>query len=97
MSTADRLADALKEANAPITMVVRARQAYYDDYRSPLPMPINQLVADCRAAGLNDIAERAINGEFDGTKEESDAWAASEEGQATFRELFGQGPTKENH
>lgn len=82
MSTADRLADALKA------------QAYYDDYCSPLAMPIAQLVADCRVAGLNDIAERAINGDFDATEEESDAWAASEEGQATFSELLGQDPQR---
>jgi hypothetical protein len=29
-----------------------------------------------------------VNGDFDATKEESDAWAASPEGQETFRQLF---------
>jgi len=28
-----------------------------------------------------------IDGEFDASKEESDAWAASPEGQETFRQL----------
>lgn len=90
MTTADNLAEALAEANAPVTMVAKARRGYYD-YRSPLAFPILQLVTDCREAGLTIIANRAINGEFDATKEESDAWAASEEGQATFRELLGDG------
>lgn len=87
MSTADRLADALAEANAPLTMVINARQGYYDDYRSPLAMPIHQLVNDCRGRGLLDIANRAIRGEFDATKEESDAWVQSPEGQAAINEL----------
>jgi hypothetical protein len=80
MKTSDRLADALGEANAPVTMVARARAGYYDDYRSPLPFPIMQLVADCRNVGLEAVAERAMAGDFDGTKEEADAWFESEGG-----------------
>jgi hypothetical protein len=87
VATSDRLAAALASANAPVTMVARARAGYYDDYRSELAMPINQLGADARAAGLHDIASRAMHGEFDGTKEESEAWMASPEGQAVRREF----------
>jgi hypothetical protein len=88
-STADRLAAALVEAGAPRAMVDKARRGYYDDYRSELAMPISQLVTDARRKGLDDIARRAAEGEFDGTAEESDAWARSDEGQATFRALIG--------
>ena len=88
MKTSDKLADALTAANAPITMIVRARQGYYDDYESPLPFPLMQLVQDCNVAGLLEIAERVKDGDFDGTKEESEAWAASPEGQETFSEFF---------
>jgi hypothetical protein len=87
MSTADRLAQVLQEAGAPAAMIVRAKTGIYDDYRSPLAMPISQLVADAQAAGLSDIMARAMDGEFDGTKEESEAWAQSPEGQETFREF----------
>lgn len=34
------------------------------------------------------VVRAAKDGEFDGTKEESDAWAASPEGRATFAELL---------
>ena len=37
--------------------------------------------------GLHQIAERAKEGEFDGTKEESEAWFKSDEGQAVMREF----------
>jgi hypothetical protein len=33
------------------------------------------------------LITRHMNGEFDATKEESDAWAESEDGQAAFNEL----------
>jgi hypothetical protein len=87
--TSERLALALIQVGAPPQMVTHAREGYYDDYRSPLAMPIMQLVHDARAAGLEKIADRAIDGEFDATKEESDAWMASDDGQATLRALLG--------
>lgn len=40
-----------------------------------------------QAGRIKVIDEAVRNGEFDGTKEESDRWAASESGQAAFREL----------
>jgi hypothetical protein len=44
-------------------------------------MPIHALAIEAREAGLTDIAERAITGEFDATAEEADAWANSDEGR----------------
>jgi hypothetical protein len=70
-------------------MIAAAREGYYDDYKSPLAFPLSQLVADCREHGLTAIADAAMNGDYDATKEESDAWARSPDGQAAFRELLG--------
>lgn len=91
--TTERLAVELVKAGAPPAMIERARAGYYDDYKSELAMPISQLVADARAAGLPIIAERASAGEFDASQAESQAWAMSPEGQAVFRELLGERPS----
>lgn len=74
MTTKERLAAALIEANAPQSMVQKARVGYYDDFESTIATPIVALVHDCRAAGLNDLAARAVGGDFDASKEESEAW-----------------------
>lgn len=87
-ATTDKLAEALSLAGAPQDMIERALAGYYDDYKSPLPAPIVQLVADARSHGLPDIARRAMDGEFDATKQEGDEWAKSPEGQETFRQLL---------
>jgi hypothetical protein len=76
--TTERLATALEAAGAPPGMVDRARAGYYDDFKSELATPCIQLVADLRAAGLDELAARAIDGEFDGTPEESAAWFEAE-------------------
>jgi hypothetical protein len=85
--SSERLAQALEADGAPAEMVERARADYYHDYKSPLAMPEHQLLTDARAAGLERIAQGVIAGEWDATKAESDAWAASPEGQAAFAEL----------
>jgi hypothetical protein len=89
--TTDRLARALKAAGAPAAMVNRAASGYYDDYRSPLAFPITQLVCDLRAlpqtGAIAALAAKAMEGGFDATKAEADAWAASPEGQEAFRDL----------
>jgi len=63
--TSDILAEALEEVGAPPEMITRARDGYYDDFRSPLDMPITALVQDARTHGLESIATRARHGEFD--------------------------------
>ena len=83
--TTERLARALEEAKAPPHMVARARRGEYDDYKSHHPAPIVKLVQDCQLYGLPSIAERAINGEFDGTKEDAEEWASSPEGQEVMQ------------
>ena len=98
--TTVKLARALAEVpGVSRDMIQRAIDGYYHDYLSPLAMPEIQLVTDLRALAslpatprdsrllLRVLAERVIDGEFDATKAESDAWAASPEGQDTFRQL----------
>lgn len=85
MPTTERLAQALSLAGAPKAMIDKATQGYYDDYKSPIAHNIIVLVQDARANGLEDIARRAMDGEFDGTKEEADEWQRSEEGQEVFQ------------
>ena len=86
--TTERLGDELEAAGAPKEMVERARSGYYDDFKSPLATPIVQLVTDCRNAGLQAIARRAMEGEFDSTRDEAEEWARSEEGRAVTSELL---------
>lgn len=84
--TKDRLARELVTAGLP-EMAAKAATGYYDDFLSPLATPCLQLAADlARVATPQAMALRArhMNGEFDATKEESDAWAASPEGRDTL-------------
>lgn len=91
--TSEKLAQALEAAGAPAAMIAAARADHYHDFKSPLPMPELQLLADAREHGLSTIAEGVIEGRWDASKEESDAWAASPEGQETFRQLLA-GPNR---
>lgn len=100
-----RLAEAMSEIRGmPPFMLQRAIDGYYHDFESPLPFPEMQLVSDLRGMAslpttgpkakqaLNALARRVINGEFDASRAESDAWMASEEGQQVMRELLGNAP-----
>lgn len=73
LPTSERLAQVL-HAEGLLEMESKARDEYYDDYRSPLATPILQLVQDLLAVNRRDLADRAMAGEWDGTKEESEAW-----------------------
>ncbi|MBP5971541.1 hypothetical protein HW132_02005 [Brasilonema sp. CT11] len=86
-----KLLQALEAKNDPklAPIITRAKANYYHDYKSDLMAPIVTLVADLRGAGHEDLAQRAVDGEFDSTKEESDAWAKSSEEKAVFAELLG--------
>lgn len=88
-ATTEFLARTLEEQGAPDWMVSLARDGHYDDFKSPLVAPEHQLLEDARANDLPVIAEGVLNGVFDSTKEESEAWGRSPEGQAVFNELLG--------
>jgi hypothetical protein len=96
MHTRDKLAAALREIAAktnPLNaakyeaFAVRAAAGDFDDYGSKYTCPITQLYMELKEAGFHKFAARVADGEFDATKEESDEWARSPDGQALAREL----------
>jgi hypothetical protein len=68
-------------------MIRRARRNKYHDFLGDEAFNIHMIVEHARRLGYDDIAQQAIDGKYDATKEEADAWAASPEGQETFAEL----------
>jgi hypothetical protein len=93
MHTKDKLADALTQLGL-IEMAAKARGGFYHDFLSPLPTPELQLISDLGAAAsrLHDrsdaimaLRQRVIDGNFDASEEESEAWANSADGQEAFR------------
>jgi hypothetical protein len=100
-----RLVRALRELPTlavPPAMIRRAEAGYYHDYLSPLTFPemtlVNELGAlanhpsragEVTRAALLALRQRVIDGEFDASTAESDAWARSPEGRAAFASLTG--------
>lgn len=97
--TPDYLGRVLEAAGLP-SLAWAARRGHYDDFSCPPAiadgMEQLHLVADLRAAAKAEperaeaiaVIENAVKcGEFGATQAESDRWQASEEGQATLREL----------
>lgn len=99
MRTKDKLAAALEAAGAPASMIENARGGFYDDYDSPLANPIGTLVAHARNVGLESVAQAAIDGEFNATREESEAWArrvyATDPEMRALMDATGLGPRPE--
>jgi hypothetical protein len=96
MKTRDRLASELRKVAAIASpdnaakyeaFAQRAETGEFDDYASTYVCPITQLHSELTAAGFNKFAARVADGEFDATKEESDEWANSPEGQAIAQNL----------
>ena len=65
----------------------RAETGEFDDYADTYVCPITQLHAELSAAGFTKFAARVAAGEFDATKEESDEWARSPQGQEIAKSL----------
>lgn len=89
MHTKDFLAQELKGAGLA-EMADKAATGYYHDYLSPLPDGAMQLERDLREAATSEaeaLRQRHLNGEFDASKEESDTWMGSKEGQQALSEL----------
>lgn len=90
--TKDKLADALEKAGLP-EMAAKAREGWYHDFLSPLTFPDLQLAEDLLAAiqkgnlAADELFVRHMNGEFDASKEEADAWALSPAGRAAYDQL----------
>ena len=80
MATKDRLASALRDIGLT-DLAAEAARGQYDDYESPLAFPLMTLVHNLIAIATPEaraLADRIIDGDFDGTKEEADAWLARE-------------------
>jgi hypothetical protein len=90
MHSKDFLAQELRGAGLH-AMADLAATGYYHDYLSPLDLPEITLAHDLAQVNTPEalaLRKRVFNGEFDATKEESDEWAKSPEGQAAFAMLF---------
>jgi hypothetical protein len=96
MKTRDRLAQELRLVAAKASLAnaekyeafaKRAETGEFDDYASTYICPITQLYTELREAGFFKFALRVERGEFDATKEESEEWARSPEGQQLAKEL----------
>ena len=65
----------------------RAETGEFDDFADVHICGPTALHAELVAAGFTKFAARVASGEFDATKAESDAWAASEAGAQAFAGL----------
>lgn len=74
MSTKEKLAKAMEDAGCPESLIARARGGEFDDFESPSATPIIRLVRALSELGYTPLATRAMNGEFDATREEAEAW-----------------------
>ena len=80
ISTKERLGRLL-DAEGLSNLAVLARFGRFDDFDSESATPIMDLVNALRACGRDDLAERAMSGEWDATADEGKRWAHSPEGQ----------------
>lgn len=84
MPTRERLAQAIEKEDGPKWIIDKARQGYYDNYVSPLRFPINSLVEDLISVSMFKMAHRAMDGDFDGNKDEVAAWAENVNSRTVF-------------
>jgi len=96
--TSQHLADALRAAHFD-ALAERAEADEFHDFLSPHDLPLTVLAqilarlstdehVDARGhEAANNLRLRLIDGEFDASDEEAEAWARSEEGQDTFKKL----------
>lgn len=94
MRTSDRiLYDDLIEAGLP-HLADRAAQGEWNDYFGIHTLPQVELLRTLRSevklanAVRKRLIDDMVDGKYDGTKEESDEWGASPEGQEVYRQLI---------
>jgi uncharacterized protein YecA (UPF0149 family) len=68
-----------------LNLGARAREGEFDDWTSKHATPEIELYHEL--AQHEALRQRLLSGEFDSTKEESDAWARSADGQAALASL----------
>lgn len=84
MHTKDKLAQALRDIGLD-KLADKAATGYWHDYLSPINFPTTDIVGRLVRLHRPDatkLAEAIMNGEFDASKDEADAWANSREGKA---------------
>lgn len=89
-AAADKLAAAIAAYNPDgkhDKLIARAAAGEFTDYSDAHACPITELHRLCRKYGLNELADRVADGEFDATKDESEEWMKSSSGQDIAREL----------
>jgi hypothetical protein len=89
MHTKDRLAKALHEIGLG-NLALRAAAGEFDDFLSQHMNPQMVLAAELAQRGSPEamtLRAALINGDYDATEEESEAWALSDEGQEAFARL----------
>src|SRR3954466_10081096 len=99
MHTKDMLAEALRAVGLN-EMAVAASKGYYHDFLSPLDLPeialCQHLAEEARLhpdrPEIGALRDLLSTGGFDANEEESEAWAASPEGQAAFAALSAKVP-----
>jgi len=84
--TTERLARAMEKEGCPDWMIAKAREGYYDDFKSSIATPCIQLVNDLGMVGRLHLRARAMQGEFDAQKWESDEWANDPETRKMMQE-----------
>jgi hypothetical protein len=90
LSTKERLARAIIERSRGHydprveRMIKFARAGHYDDFETDIATPLIALRNDLLAVGYIDLAQRVMDGDFDSTIAEADAWMERE-----GRHLFG--------
>lgn len=96
MKTSDRLAGELRKVAAKAgpenaakyeALAVRAETGEFDDYGTVHVCGPTALYGELNRLGFTKFASRVASGEFDATKEESDEWARSPEGQEAAKNL----------
>ena len=69
-------------------MIDNALAGVYDDFLSDLDFPIRaMLCSPCSLHFWTSVLYLAMDGEFDTTKEEAVAWAASPEGKSMLKDM----------
>lgn len=89
MDSVQKLVKALEEKHSHRLqgMIRAAKRGDFSDTLSKSATPIMDLVDALRKLGLDDLAFRAINGEFDATAEEWAEWEKTPEGIETLTSL----------
>jgi len=97
--TSEKLANFLESLKDPrlTDMIKKARDGYYDNYKTTIPFPTIQLVLDFEEAGYQELAEEAKKGRWDSQDWEGEEWFEKEGRYLLLGEIQKEGGTHENN